>query len=234
MKSEFSECQTKKTHRAKKPDPCSLAYRYSIDKYIVRNIDFLRQARRHHAIQSGTLQERKRNDMEQLFDNIAANDPSITEVSIVGNQRFKSLNDEEKNKAGASFANNSHVKTVMMSTLQLGDKFAEALGAALASNSTIEKLLLDSNSFGGEGLKALFSGLANNSSIIEMQVRHQSKVTASPDEAVLPDLLEPNKTITKVGIDLRNQLAKMKIDRIINQNREHQRKLRAQAKKSAT
>jgi hypothetical protein len=81
-------------------------------------------------------------------------------------------------------------------------------------------------------MKALFEGLANNSSIVEMQVRHQSKPTGSADEDILPDLLEPNETITKLGIDLRGQLAKIKIDRKMTQNREVQRKKRLAAKKS--
>jgi hypothetical protein len=34
-----------------------------------------------------------------------------------------------------------------------------------------------------------------------------------------------------LGIDLQSQLAKMKVDQKLNQNREHQRKLRAQAAK---
>jgi hypothetical protein len=211
----------------------NLLERQQINKYVVRNIDFLRQARRHHAIETGTLQERKRNDMELLFDKISSNDPTITEVNIIGNQRFLSLNQEEKIKSGVSFANNTHVKTVMMSTLQLDDKFAEALGKSLESNNTIVKLLLDSNALSGDGLKALFSGLAKNASIVEMQVRHQSKTTNSADEELLPELLEPNKTISKLGVDFRSPLAKMKVDRKLNQNREHQRKLRAQAAKKA-
>ena len=54
---------------------------------------------------------------------------------------------------------------------------------------------------------------------------------SSSDEDGLPALLEANKTIIKLGVDARNQLVKMKLDRLTNANREHQRKLRAQAKK---
>jgi hypothetical protein len=208
----------------------NLLERQQINKYIVRNIDFLRQARRHHAIATGTLEERKRNIMEQFFDKIATNDPSVTEVKIVGDLKFLSLNAEEKIKAGAAFASNTHVKTVQMNQLKLDDHFAKALGEALAT-CQIEKLHLDSNAIAGDGMKALFEGLANNSSIVEMQVRHQSKPTGSADEDVLPDLLEPNETITKLGIDLRGQLAKIKIDRKMMQNREVQRKKRLAAKK---
>jgi hypothetical protein len=75
-------------------------------------------------------------------------------------------------------------------------------------------------------MKALFSGLAKNDSIVEMQVRHQSKTIGTADEEGLPDLLEPNKRIVKLGIDLRSQLAKMKIDRKLRLNNESRRILR--------
>jgi hypothetical protein len=92
---------------------------------------------------------------------------------------------------------------------------------------------LDSNALSGDGLKALFSGLAKNTSIVEMQVRHQSKTMNSTDEEPLPELLDPNKRILKLGIDLRIQLAKTKVNRKLNQNSEHQCKLHAQAAKKA-
>ena len=128
--------------------------------------------------------------------------------------------------------NNTHVTTVqIMNQLRLDDHFAKSLGEALPT-CQIEKLHLDSNVITGTGMKVLFESLANNSSIVEMQVRHQSESTGSADEDVLPDLLEPNEIITKLGIDLRGQLAKIKIDRKMTQNREVQRKKRLAAKKS--
>jgi len=204
----------------------NLLERQQINKYVVRNIDLLRQARRHHAVKSGTLQDRPRSDMEQLFDKIAANDASIDQVDIVGNLRFMSLQDEEKLKAARAFATNTHVKKVKLSMLQLDDKFAAALGESLKTNCTIDQLLLDSNAISGEGMKALFGGLAVNTNISELQVRHQSKTICSADEDILSDLLEPNKSIIKLGIDLRSQLANMKLNRKFTQNRDIRRKQR--------
>ena len=207
--------------------------RTTINNTIAENIDILRQARRQHAKDTGTLKARKRNEMELYFDKIAANgDTSITAVDLVGDAKFSSLNSTEKTKAGAAFANNTSVKTVKMVKLGLDDKFAEALGKALETNTTIEKLIVDSNAITGEGIRALFAGLAKNSTITELQVRHQSKTMSSKDEEMLPDLLEPNQTIIKLGVDARDQLVKMKLDRKTNANREHQRKLRAAAKKA--
>ena len=212
----------------------NLLERQQINHFIKRNIDFLRQARRHHKISTGTLEERKRNKMEQLFDKIAANsdDESLREVKIVGDVKFMSLNETEKIKAGASLANNTHLKTLQMDNLKLDDKFAVALGKALPS-CHLEKLLLDSNAISGEGMKALFEGLGQNKTIVELQVRHQSKPTSSEDEEALASLLEPNELITKLGIEIRGQLSKIKIDKLMARNREIQRKKRVAAKKAA-
>lgn len=188
---------------------------------------------REHAAKTGTLKSRKRNEMEQYFDKIAANDESITEVDLVGDQKFLALKSAEKVKSGAAFATNTHIKTLKMQKLGLDDDFAKQLGESLAKNATLEKVVVDSNAISGVGIKALFAGLGQNSTIVEFQVRHQSKTMASADEQPLPEILEPNKTIIKLGVDCRDQLIKMKLDKVTNNNREHQRKLRAAAKKAA-
>ena len=214
----------------------SHSFRGGLERQLVNgqtssNIDVLRQARREHASKTGTLKARKRNDMEQYFDKIAANDSSITSVDLVGDTKFLGLKPQERTKTGAAFEFNTHVKTIKMVKLQLDDDFARALGNSLSTNSTIENIVIDSNAISGEGIQALFKGLSENSTLIELQVRHQSKTMSSTDEDALPDLLEPNQTITKLGVDTRNQLVKMKLDRKTNANREHQRKLRAAAAK---
>ena len=205
--------------------------RQQINNTVAANIDNLRMARRRHAEKTGTLQERKRNEMEQYFDNIAQNDPAITDVDIVGNIKYLGLNPAERIKTGAAFATNSHVKTIKMVKLQLDDAFAAAFGKAIATNSAIQKVVIDSNSFSGTGIKSLLEGLGRNSSIVEFEVRHQSKTISSSDEKAFPPLLAENKTIIKLGVDLRDQMSKMLIDRKLNENREYQRKMRATNKK---
>lgn len=203
-----------------------------IDNTVKMNIDNLRRARRKHKAKAGTLKERKRNEMEQYFDNIAANDSSITQVDLTGNLKFLGLNKVERTKSGAAFVSNKSVKTVKMQKLKLDDEWAKVFGEALAVNSTIETVVLDSNSFSGEGVKTLIAGLGKNKSIVNFQIRHQSKNMASADEEALPTLLEGNNTVTKLGIDTRNQLIKMKLDRKLNETREYQRKQRVAAKKA--
>ena len=208
---------------------CGLA-RQQINNTVQQNVDHLRLARRHRAEQNGTLKERKRNEMEQYFDKIAASEETVTEVNLVGNIKFLGLNPTERLKAAASFATNTHVKQMTLCHLKLDDAFAKVLGEALTTNATLEKVVLDSNAFSGTGLKDLMQGLAQNTTITEFQVRHQSKATSSADEELLPGLLANNHTLLKLGVDVRTSLVQMQLDRKTNENREYQRKERSKSK----
>jgi hypothetical protein len=206
--------------------------RQQINNTVATNIDNLRQARREHGSKMGTLKERKRNEMELYFDKVASNaDPSITTVDLTGNLKFLGLNANERTKTGEAFATNTTVKTIKMVKLKLDDKWAEAFGKALACNSTLEKVCIDSNDISGAGIKSLLEGLGKNTSISDFQVRHQSKTLASADEQALPDLMKDNKSVVKLGVDARNQVVKMQLDKKCNENREYQRKQRLAHKK---
>lgn len=203
----------------------NLQERDQCNKYVIRNIDFLRQARRHHKLSTGTLKERKRNQMEQFFDKVAANNESITEVNISADIKYLGLSDAEKVKSAQAFANNTYVTKVTMNALQVGDDFAIALGTSLETNETIEKLVIESNAFTGEGFKGLFAGLGKNNSVLELRAKHQTKSCTSVDEQALPGLLEPNTAITKISLDLRNSAVTMRLDKIGNRNRDSRRRL---------
>jgi len=203
-----------------------------IDNTTQANLDKLRVARRQHASKKGTLKARKRNEMEALFDTIAANkDKSIKEVDLTENLRFLGLNATERTKTGAAFATNKTVTTITMTKLKLDDDFAEALGKALVKNTTLVTVVLDSNSFSARGIKALLTGLGQNKSVTNFQFRHQSKTLASSDEEGLPELLKNNTTLINLGTDVRNPLIKSQLDRKTNGNRELQRKQRVAQKK---
>lgn len=203
-----------------------------VSNTVQANLDKLRLARRQHASQKGTLKARKRNEMESLFDSIAANkDKKITEVDLTDNLRFLGLNETERTKTGAAFATNKTVTKVTMTKLKLDDDFAEAFGKALIKNKTLETVILDSNSFSANGIKALLTGLGQNKLITNFQIRHQSKTMASSDEEDLLELLTNNTTLVNLGSDVRNPLIKSQLDRKTNENRELQRKQRVALKK---
>jgi hypothetical protein len=199
-----------------------------VGKYLVRNIDFIRQARQRHARVTGN--QRKRNEVEQVFDSVADNDPYIDKVVMLDCKRFLTLTAEEKSKAAASLAHNSFVKVVNFNASGIDDEFAIELGKAIRTNETIEKLFLENNAISGEGVKALFEGLGQNKTIEEVRLHHQSKMIISADEDTLADALEPNTTIMKIGIDLRSKVAQIKLDRKLKYNRNNQLKRKAEAK----
>jgi Ran GTPase-activating protein (RanGAP) involved in mRNA processing and transport len=163
--------------------------REQINKFVSRNMDFLRQARLHHAKEAGIHVQRARNAMEQLFDRVAADDPTLTEIEVVGNQVFLSLPRDEILKAAWAFAANTHVKIVRMTMLRLDDEVARALAKSLKSNTSITNLALDSNMIGGEGIVELVRSLGENESIVEVQLRHQYVSTREPQQLDRKSLL---------------------------------------------
>mmetsp|Transcript_7478 Transcript_7478/g.15494 ORF Transcript_7478/g.15494 Transcript_7478/m.15494 type:complete len:120 (-) Transcript_7478:607-966(-) len=118
-----------------------------------------------------------------------------------------------------------------MTKLKLDDDFCQAFGKSLAKNKTLETVILDSNSFSAKGIRLLLEGLGKNQSVTNFQVRHQSKTMASADEEGLLPLLEKNKTLINLGIDIRNPLVQSQLQRKTNENRELQRKQRNAQKK---
>lgn len=202
-----------------------------ISNTVQANLDKLRLARREHAAKKGKLKARKRNEMEELFDGIANNKNKTTSVELTENLRFLGLDESEKVKAGAAFASNKYVTKVTMTKLKLDDEFCQTFGKSLAKNKTLETVILDSNSFSAKGIMDLLEGLGKNQSVTNFQVRHQNKVMASADEESLLPLLQNNKTLINLGIDVRNPLVQSQLQRKTNENRELQRKQRNAQKK---
>ncbi|GKY94920.1 hypothetical protein MPSEU_000456900 [Mayamaea pseudoterrestris] len=200
--------------------------RDQINKFVVRNIDFLRQARMKNAVKLGTRVERSRNKIEEFFDKIAANDSSITEVDLVGDQLFTALPQEERLQAARSFANNTHVKTIRMCQLGLDDAFGVAMAKSIDANSCVEKINFESNKIASEGIPALVAALGRSKSIVEMQLRHQFKPMDSTAEDSLPALFNANVSCVKLGLDLRSLLAQSTIEKKLMANREIARKAR--------
>jgi hypothetical protein len=210
----------------------NLLERDRIGRCLQRNMDYQRKARLEYAIKTGNVTERSRNKMEKYIDSIAADDPGITEVEIVGDQLFLGLNGTEVLNAAKCFGTNTHVKRVKLCNLFLDDKFAVALAKSIKTNSAIEYLCVDSNAMSGEGIKAITESLSRNTSITELQMRHQKKNMAAADEEKIAELLGGNETISKMGVDLRSHSARTNLDRKMQQNAATRRKNRSSARKA--
>jgi hypothetical protein len=206
----------------------NLMERQQISKFVVRNLDFIRQARQRHLKATG--QQRERNTIEKLFDLVAGNDPTIDLVDMTGKKRFLTLTSEEKLKAASSIAHNSFVKTINFNTSGIDDAFVVELGKALELNSTVERIMLEGNDISGEGITAFFRSLAKNSSVEEVRLHKQSKMINTSDEHILAEILEPNSSLIKVGIDLRTTMAQVQLNKKLELNRNLSLKLKAASK----
>jgi len=205
-----------------------LKERQQITKYVLRNVELLRQARQKHFKATG--RQRERNEVEQLFDRIAENDEMIDTVDLVGNKRFMALTYEEKNKAANAFARNTNVKTIKFNSCGIDDEFAINLSNSLKRNTTITKVSLEGNSLSGAGITALFKALAENSTIEELKLHKQSKVMNTSEEHTLANILQPNMSVMKLGLDLRTTMAQVQLDKKLSLNRNVSLRLRAEAK----
>eukprot|EP00536_Pseudo-nitzschia_multiseries_P013923 jgi/Psemu1/213231/e_gw1.632.28.1 len=206
----------------------SLMERQQITKYLLRNVELLRQARQQHFKATGI--QRERNEVEKLFDRIAENDDKIDTVDLVGNNRFLTLTPEEKTRAANAFATNTNIKFINFNSCGIDDEFAINLANSLKRNATISKVLLEGNAISGAGITALFKALAENSSIEELKLHKQSKTMSTSEEHMLADILQPNTALTKLGIDLRTTMAQVQLDKKLNLNRNVSLKLRAESK----
>lgn len=194
----------------------------------MRNVEFIRQARQRHFKAIG--KQRERNAVEKFFDKIADNDDSIVEVDLIGNKRFLTLAPEEKRKAATSFAMNTNVKSIILNSCGIDDEFVINFASSLKRNNTISKIHLEGNEISGVGITALFSALAENSSVEELRLHKQSKTMNTSEEHTLADILRPNTTVTKLGIDLRTKMSEVQLDKKLALNRNKSLKLRAESK----
>jgi hypothetical protein len=206
----------------------NLLERERIGKYILRNVDFIRQARQQRRLVSG--KQRQRNPVEQVFDRVRMNDENLDKVDMVGNERFLTLTEDEKIKAAQAFAENGYVKELILNGCGIDDAFARALADCFLTNKTLEKVHLDGNDISGEGIKALFAGLGKNTSIKELRLHKQSRFISTVDEEKLSDQLGNNTTLTTLGLSFRSKMASVTLDRITKHNKNLELKAKATAK----
>lgn len=212
----------------------NLAARDKINKAVQRNIDFLRQARAATQKKSPGHHKRTRNKIENFFDSVLEDNPEIVEVNLVGDQVFLALNDASRKEAAASFASNTHVKSVKLSMLKLDDTFATEFGKALKQNQSITKINLENNAISGDGLLAILDGLKTNEVVEELHIRHQSKPIATSSEEKILESLGDNEHLVKFGVDIRSQRARDDLDRRLRKNQEKRRKRKKNVASSTT
>lgn len=204
--------------------------RHKIESYVSRNIDWLRQSRGRYEMN----ESRTRNELEQMIDQIAANGKNIdSEIDLSGNARFKTLHKRDFEKLAKGFAKNTKVTQLKINNVQLSDAFALGLAESLKVNTNIRVLSLEGNAISGDGITAIFAALKSNKTLQEIHLRHQTKVISSDQEESLAGFMEENKSVVRVGLDLRSLLARHHMDAVLRRNQDEQRKSKKPANGSS-
>jgi hypothetical protein len=201
-----------------------------LERVLARNRELARKTRQEQvtgsAPASAAAKKLPKSQLQVFLEKVANNDPSIVSVELVGDKQFLAMKANDRIAAARSLSNNSHVKSVRMTMLQLDDAFCEELASSLRANTTIEKVHLDSNRIGSAGIRALLAALENNTTVSELQIRHQAKPIPTADEETVLARLEKNTALIKLGIDLRSPKAQRDLDHKLSANRDRQRQVR--------
>lgn len=110
----------------------------------------------------------ERNFLDLIADRVRNNDPTLTELRIIGNGRygldFKSLM--------RALAGNSSIVSVDLSSNGLRDEDAVVLGSALLKNVSVTELILSHNEISDAGTKALAEPLRRQkSSLVKLVLK---------------------------------------------------------------
>ena len=90
------------------------------------------------------------------------NDPSVREITIDGDNRFKNIKPEVVVGFAESLRTNFNLRKLTLRGLELGNEFLSALASSIASNFILEHVDLSSNSFTNDALVDFCLGMAEN------------------------------------------------------------------------
>ena len=200
------------------------AVKLKVESYLKRNLDLMFQVRETVLeLPEGQKEHQRaeRNDLEQIIDRLADNDPATWNLQVeVADQRFLSLKRHDVLKLGRAFAVNKFLTEIRLQQVGLDDEFADTLGISLASNSVIRILNLDENRISGRGIQSIFAGLAKNKSVIEVQIMSQTAdQLTDEEEEELVKFMDENESITKVGLNLSSKVIS-DITKILTRNQQ--------------
>jgi len=161
-------------------------------------------------------------EIKALIVRLKANDPTLTILSLSGQVVLRRMSSEAREDIqGAlaeAFRHNTHVKRALLARNHLDDAFAVSLADSLASNKTLEVLNLDGNEISGVGAQALANTLSVNTTITELHLKNQdAKLGVEGEEAMLA-IMEQNKSLVKLEIDLIDDKVRDWVDKRLSDN----------------
>ena len=169
----------------------------------------------------------------QKFLRLAEHDRS-SELDLAGDQEIIRWPPERQDAALSLLAGSGSLVKVGLSGLNLTDAVAPALALMLsAPGSALTVLNLERNDLREPGLLHIFDALADNRTLKELRLTGQRTAIATTVESALAELLEAGgaRALTKLGLPMRNDALKRRVDSALFRNLDRQRLERANTRK---
>jgi len=171
-------------------------------------------------------------NIHQILERVQNNDPTLLTLNL---NSYTDNSDPEKlvmpkpewaTQLARALRTNTYIKELEMANAEVTPDTIPEFVAVIKGNSTLTKLGLESNKITSEGVVALLEALQSNTSLVELKLANQYKLLSSDVERTIAKLLEPNTTVTKVTVTVREQSSRNSIDKIIFRNQDLARKNR--------
>jgi len=161
-------------------------------------------------------------EIKALVARVRANDPTLTILALSGQVAFKRMSKEAREEIQGlladAFQHNAHITKAVLSRNHLDDAFAVSLADALTTNKTLVSLNLDGNEISGIGAQALANMLAVNITLQELFLKTQDAKLGVEGEETMLAIMEHNKTIVKLEIDLTDDSLREWVNKRLSDN----------------
>jgi hypothetical protein len=131
---------------------------------------------------------------------VIRNDPSVTSIRVVGDERFEQIKKTLLLEFAESLALNLHLESLTLQGVGLGNDFLTSLAQSIKSNFSLLAVDLSGNAFTSEGLVEFCCGLVENQSLRVANLRQQRSPIMTHAEKEAMEVLQKNRHLIDIGI----------------------------------
>jgi len=162
----------------------------------------------------------------EIIPRIAANDPSLTEVTLNDNATYQMKSADYTKQMADALANNDQIKRLTLCKLNLTDQSVSLIAEVLKTNKSLEKLDVSNNKFGNVGLIAIAEALKSNSTLVELSVIGQSQPFGEAALQKMTEMFEYNIQLQKINWRLHSRQS-FALNKLISRNVDINRRIAA-------
>jgi hypothetical protein len=175
--------------------------------------------------------------LKEFFLQVGNSSSGITELSLDDqlSLEFRGWLPARQGAALRLLSYNPFIAAVKLNGLALDDSVGTVLADVLRRNRAITSLSVERNDLREAGLLALVDALRSNTTLRELRINHQKFTVTTPVEEALHEILHQkhNTTLLKLGLVVRNDVPRNRIDAALMANIDSQRVARQESRKSA-